>query len=243
VAAAAGEPPARGNHPGMNASDLILVAILKDKRDLEIARVLGWYRVPLKTAPKTVAVDYLAFYQTAKFGDEKWSINYVAPVRGHELTTRAQLMRTQPDHPRANEPYYKIQIGTLERLARPIPSRAWRRVTFVYTTGEKLLAATELNDLIVQSPERERLWQALRDRGLAAERQYERQPGGEIDLALLCALGQLGINVSEAPKPVKENGQWAYLAISPAAIAADLPDVVARIEAAVARLGGPRDTP
>ena len=31
----------------MNASDLVLVAILKDKRDLEIARVLGWYRVPV----------------------------------------------------------------------------------------------------------------------------------------------------------------------------------------------------
>src|SRR5687767_5476131 len=75
----------------MNPSDLVLVAILKDKRDLEIARVLGWYRIPLKNAPKTVAVDYLAFYQTAKFGDEKWSINYMAPVRGHELTTRAQL--------------------------------------------------------------------------------------------------------------------------------------------------------
>jgi hypothetical protein len=222
----------------MNASDLVLVAILKDKRDLEIARVLGWYRVPFKSAPKTVAVDYLAFYQTAKFGDEKWSINYVAPVRGHELTTRAQLMRTQPDHPRANDAYYKLQIGTLERLPRAIPSRAWRRVTFLYTTGEKLLAATELNDLIVQSPERERLWQALRDRGLAAERQYERQPSGEIDLALLCALGQLGITLGDPPEQVKETGQWSYLAIPLEAIGEDLPGVVTRIEGEVRRLGG-----
>lgn len=227
----------------MNPSDLVLVAILKDKRDLEIARVLGWYRIPLKTAPKTVAVDYLAFYQTAKFGDEKWSINYLAPVRGHELTTRAQLMRTQPDHPRAQEAYYKIQIGTLERLPRAIPSRAWRRLTFLYTTGARLLEATELNDLIVQSPERERLWQALRDRGLAAERQYERQPGGEIDLALLCALGQLGINIGEPPQAAKESRQWAYLAIPPAAISEDLPGVVAQIEAEVQRMGGPRGQP
>ncbi len=226
----------------MNASDLALVAILKDKRDLEIARVLGWYRIPFKTAPKTVSVDYLAFYQTAKFGDDKWSINYVAPVRGHELTTRAQLMRTQPDHPRAEEPYYKIQLGTLERLPRPIPSRAWRRITFLYTTGEKLLEATELNDLIVQSPERQRLWQALRDRGLAAEKQYERQPAGEIDLALLCALGQLGINIGEAPAQLKEGQPWSYLAISPAAVSDDLPGVVAQIEAAVQRLGGQKPT-
>lgn len=224
----------------MNASDLVLVAILKDKRDLEIARVLGWYRMPLKTAPKTVAVDYLAFYQTAKFGEEKWSITYVAPVRGHELTTRAQLMRTQPDHPRASEPYYKLQIGPLERLARPVPSRAWRRITFLYTTGEKLLEATELNDLIVQSPERERLWQALRERGLDAEKQYERQPGGEIDLAILCALGQLGIAIGERPRPVKDGEQWKYVGIPAADIGPDLSSVVERIETEVKRLGGVR---
>jgi hypothetical protein len=222
----------------MNASDLVLVAVLKDKRDLEIARVLGWYRIPFKSAPKTVAVDYLAFYQTAKFGDEKWSINYVAPVRGHELTTRAQLMRTQPDHPRADETYFKIQIGTLEHLPRAIPSRAWRRITFLYTTGEKLLEATELNDLIVQSPERERLWQALRDRGLAAERQYERQPGGDIDLALLCALGQLGINIGTPSKHVKERPDWAYLSFSAAEVDANLPGVVEQVDHAVKRLGG-----
>ena len=222
----------------MNPSGLVLVAILKDKRDLEIARVLGWYRIPLKSAPKTVAVDYLAFYHTAKFGDEKWSINYIAPVRGHELTTRAQLMRTQPDHPRAEEPYYKLQIGTLERLPRPIPSRAWRRITFLYTTGDKLLEANELNDLIVQSPERERLWQALRERGIAAEKQYERQPAGEIDLALLCALGQLGIAIGETPQPAKDAAPWAYLSVPSASISEDLPGVVARIEAAVDRLGG-----
>src|SRR3989304_1875278 len=131
----------------MNPTDLVLVALLKDKRDLEIARVLGWYRIPLKTAPKTVAVDWLAFYQTAKFGEEKGAINFVAPVLGHELTTRAELLRTQPDHPRADEQYYKIQIGPRERVRRPIPSRKWRRLTFLYTTGERMLAAEGFTDL------------------------------------------------------------------------------------------------
>jgi len=27
-------------------ADIILVAVMKDPRDLEIARVLGWYRIP-----------------------------------------------------------------------------------------------------------------------------------------------------------------------------------------------------
>ena len=219
----------------MNPTDLVLVAVLKDKRDLEIARVLGWYRVPVKHAPKTIAVDWLAFYQTAKFGEEKWAINYIAPVRGHELTTRAQLLRTQPDHPRANESYYKIQIGPLERLPHPIPSRSWRRLTFLYTTGERLLAAEEINDLIIQSAERERLWKALRERGLVAEREYEAGRGDEVDLALLCALGKLGISLGEPPKKLKERRDWEYLAFAEEAA---LPEMVETIEQTVRRLGG-----
>jgi hypothetical protein len=222
----------------LNPTDLVLVALLKDRRDLEIARVLGWYRIPLKHAPKTVAVDYLAFYQTARFGDEKWSIHYGAPVRGHELTTRAELLRTQPDHPRAKEPYYKIQLGPLERLERPVPSRAWRRLTFLYTTGDKLLEAAELNDLIVQSPERERLWKALYERGLQAEKSYAPAPGGEIDLSILCALGQLGITLGEPTHQVKEPPGWQYLAFPERAVEAELPGVVAAIEQAVEKLGG-----
>ncbi len=221
----------------MQPTDLVLVAVLNSKRDFEIARILGWYRIPVKTAPKTVSVDWLAFYQTAKFGAEKWAINYVAPVRGHELTTRAELLRTQPDHPRAGEQYYKVQLGPLERLPRPIPSRKWRRVTFLYTVGERLLAAAELNDLIVQSAEREMLWQVLRERGLAAERAYEPAPGGPLDLALLCALGQLGISVGER-HALKEARGWQYLAFSEESVKNDMSSVVEAIEAQVKALGG-----
>lgn len=200
--------------------------------------MLGWYRIPFKTAPKTVAVDWLALYQTAKFGDEKWAINYVAPVRGHELATRAELLRTQPDHPRAHEQYFKIQIGPLEQLPRPIPSRKWRRITFLYTTGEKLLAATELNDLIVQSAEREMLWQALKERGLRAEKQYATQTsGGALDLALLCALGNLGITVGQEKK-LQERGDWHYLSFPEVAVTEDLSGVVKTIASQVKNLGG-----
>ena len=48
--------------------DLILVAFVKTPRDLEIARVLGWYRIPLARAPGTMRVDWLAFFQGAPFG-------------------------------------------------------------------------------------------------------------------------------------------------------------------------------
>jgi hypothetical protein len=227
----------------MNPTDLVLVAIMPSPRDLEIARVLGWYRIPYKTAPKTVDVEALAFYQTADFGEEKWAINYTAPVVGHELLTRAELLRTEKDHPRADEQYFKIQIGPLERLPRPIPSLKWRRITFFYTTGERLMAAAEINDLIVDSDERQLLWTALKDRGLSAERQYENAPGGTIDFAILCELGKLAVMLGEKKemretRELREEGEWKYLAIPESEVSSDLNGVVQKIQNEVRKLGG-----
>ena len=181
---------------------LILVAILPNPRDLEIARLLGWYRIPLRYAPKVVEVDYLAFYQTAAFGEsERWQIHYVAPVRGHELATRAELLRDEIDHPRAREEYYKIQIGPLERLPSPIAAGNWRRITFLYTTGENLCKAKTINDLVVRSDERELLWRSLRERAMrSGNYQAGELPEQTFDLdpQLLLMLGELD-KIKEEP--------------------------------------------
>ncbi len=155
----------------LTPTSLVLVAVMTDTRDLEIARLFGWYRIPLRTAPKVIAVDYLAFYQTKAFKERKWSIQYIAPVRGHELTTRGELLRDDIDHPRANEEYYKVQVGQLEELPRSILAKKWRRITFLYTTGEYLLNAETVNDLVVHSEERQILWKALRER-LVTDQKY-----------------------------------------------------------------------
>lgn len=172
---------------------LILVVVMNDPRDLEIARLLGWYRIPLRSAPKVVAVDYLAFYQTAAFGEAKWSIQYVAPVRGHELTTRIELLRDEPDHPNARQEYYKIQLGPLQQLPRPVRSADWKRITFLYTTGESLHNAETVNDLVLQSEERRSLWQSLRERAAQAEEYSAGElPEPDLDPTLLAIL--LGMN-------------------------------------------------
>jgi hypothetical protein len=163
----------------IHPTSLVLVAVVNNPRDLEIARLLGWYRIPLRTAPKVIGVDYLAFYQTGAFGDEKWRIQYIAEVRGHELTTRAQLIKTELNHSRAKEEYYKVQLGLLERLPEPILADTWRRLTFLYTTGEYLLQAKTVNELVVHSDERQLLWQALRER---ATQNYATPELPEIDL-------------------------------------------------------------
>jgi hypothetical protein len=136
-------------------TDLVLVAVVKTPRDLEIARVLGWYRIPLASAPGTMRVDWLALFQGAAFRDERWSVRYVGQVRGYELTTRGQLLREEADHPRAAEPYYRLQLGPLQALPSPIPARRWRRFTFLYTTGERLRLARDVKELALASGARE----------------------------------------------------------------------------------------
>ena len=180
----------------LSNTSLVLVCFLPTPRDLEIARVLGWYRIPMRSAPKVVAVDYLAFYQPGSFGMLGGQIQYVSEVRGHELTTRAELLRDEPEHPHAHEEYFKIQLGALDRLKNPITADKWKRITFFYTTGEYLLRAQSLNDLVVSSDERQLLWQSLRER--AEHEQLYKTELPAIDLPPEVLLALLGIKQVQA---------------------------------------------
>jgi hypothetical protein len=192
----------------LSPASLILVCLLPSPRDLEIARLLGWYRIPFRSAPKVVAVDYLAFYQPGSFGEGAGLIEWMAPVRGHELTTRLELLRDEPDHPNAREEYFKIQLGPLERLTRPVGVEKWKRLTFLYTTGEYLLKAHTLNDLVVQSDERQLLWQSLRER--AEYRQLYKAGLPEVDIPPEVLIALLGIQEVQSPYDSKEqeNGNF-----------------------------------
>jgi len=172
--------------------------VIPTLRDLEIARLLGWYRIPLRTAPKVVTVDYLAFYQPSTFGDRGKRIEFIAEVRGHELTTRAELLKDELDHPRAREEYYKIQIGPLEKLNEPISADKWKRLTFLYSTGEYLLNAKLLNELVIKSEEREILWRNLRER--AKNKQIYKADLPETDLPPEILMVLLGINEAKNNK-------------------------------------------
>jgi hypothetical protein len=186
----------------LTPASLILVCLLPSPRDLEIARLLGWYRIPFRTAPKVVAVDYLAFYQPGSFGDQSEQIEWTAQVRGHELTTRAELLHDEVDHPRAREEYFKIQLGPLEKLSQPIIADKWKRLTFLYTTGEYLLKARTLNDLVVQSDERQVLWRSLRERAEISQQYKTDIPETDLPPDVLIAL--LGINELQTPYIMKE---------------------------------------
>lgn len=184
--------------------DRVLVAYMPHPDDFALAEREGWYRIPQKHAPKGLHAEYIAFYFGQRFGDMKWAIHYFAPRAGHELTTRAILFPDQPDHPRANDYYYKVQLGPLQKLERPIISLRWRRVTFVHTTWDRFQDATELNDLFVEGGEYvDRLYATLKERGLRPERNYQIKEAGasyKVPLAVLCNEGHVQVSENEIPE-------------------------------------------
>lgn len=239
----------------MNAPDNspVLVVVVNDPADLVRAREVGWYRIPLARAPRRVAAEHLAFYQTAAFPvAERWSVRWLAPVQGYRLSTRRELLPDEPDHPRAGERYYRVELGPLALLPRPIPSRRLRRITFIPTTLARLYAAEEINDLWLKGRGQEGLWAALKQADLEAERQYplrEDLPEYVADFALFCRNGRIAVIVTDeardehevrempAPDYLLAAGGWtpvwvtqAELVAEPAAWAARLASLVARFD-------------
>ena len=77
-------------------------------------------------------------------------------------------------------------------------AKKWRRITFLYTTGEYLLNAETVDDLVVHSEERQILWKALRER-IVQEQSYGATEieNSDLDneiLSLLLGVKELGEN-------------------------------------------------
>jgi len=125
----------------------VLVVIVNRLCDMAAAHDAGWYRIPLARAPRALHAEYLAFYQTAVFGPERWAVRYLAAVRAVGIATRAALLPTEAGHPRANERYYRFALGPVRALPVPLPSRRLRRIAFIPTTMGQLLRACDLNEL------------------------------------------------------------------------------------------------
>ena len=223
----------------MHPDDRVLVAVMNRPDDFEIARDQGWYRLPESKAGRGAFFEYVAFYFTAGFGQEKWAIHHYARNLGHELLTRRDLLPHEPDHPRAAEPYFKLQLGPLQSRVPPIPSLRWRRITFIYTTWDRFQAAEEINDLYAEGGEFvDRLYHALRESGLSPERCYPvRESGIEYvaELAVLCRNGVVAMEVASAEFQTSVPGALRF---SPGMVTGDPDDYLSSVRAEVARRGG-----
>ena len=155
----------------MYPEDRVLVAVMPNPRDLEIAQAQHWYRVPVDHAPTGIHAEVVAFYFTKKFDpDLRWAVHFYARRTGHELVRRVDLFPDEPDHPRAGQTYFKLQLGPLKRKEPPIYSQRWRRITFIQTTWDRFVAAREINDLFSSDDVFvDRVYHALRMRGLTVD--------------------------------------------------------------------------
>lgn len=226
----------------VDADDVVLIALVNRPRDLEIVRTEHWYRVPAKHAPDHLAAaQYLAFYLTRAFGEEKWSIREYARVRGHELVRRRDLFPDESDHPRSEGVYYKLELGPLIPLARPIVSRTSRRLLFVWTTGDRFSRAVEINDLIGKSEEDDALWDALKGAGLWGERQVtvrDARARYRVDYWLPCARGNVAIVLGERARQLPKGRTWRALQFSPEQVTLSPASCIGQIRRMVRELGG-----
>ena len=65
-----------------------LVALMNNKPDFLIAQNEHWYRIPTDKAPKNLRegiVQYIAFYQTKVFNNDKHIIRYYGKVKKVEI--------------------------------------------------------------------------------------------------------------------------------------------------------------
>ncbi len=62
---------------------------------------------------------------------------------------------------RADEQYYRVGLGPLHPLAHPIPSRSWKRITFIVTHWAQIVRAWDVSDLLEENALERGLWSAL----------------------------------------------------------------------------------
>ncbi|MFN8484583.1 MAG: hypothetical protein U0768_16215 [Anaerolineae bacterium] len=129
----------------------VLVAVVTRPADLARAAD-GWYRLPVAHAPPRLGCEALAFYQTGAFGPDGHAVRLWAAVERVSLARRRELLPDEAQHPRADALYYRFALGPLVALARPIPARRLRRVTFIPTTWARLAAAQDVADLWLRPP-------------------------------------------------------------------------------------------
>ncbi|MBI4673713.1 MAG: hypothetical protein HY741_18850 [Chloroflexi bacterium] len=219
----------------MNPDDVVLVALVNTPRDLEIAEREHWYRIPAKHAPRFFSgAQVLAFYLPGAFRERKWSIDTYALVRGHELARRSDLLPNEATHPRAQELYYKLQLGESVRREPPIVSKRGRRVLFLWTNWAKFSTAREWNDLYLRTPAHEKLWDALHAENLDVEREMIVREGHaryRVDFLVYLPQGRVAISLGD--KAARENLGARHIALT--VTPNEIENHLARIQRAIQR--------
>lgn len=238
----------------------VLIVLTKEPHDFYLAQTQRWYRIPVSTRlPVNLRqgqVRYLAFYFPKAFGEQRYTVAYYAPVTGVAVVSRRALFPAETANGRSEQPYYKISLGPVQELARPIVSYRGRRLLFVPTTWAKLTGAEEINDLFHESPLEDVLWRELKRQNLPAERQYLLRTNGRnwlCDFAFFCANGTVDVECDgdtyhmhpEAVRydkarnnEIAAGADWDVLRFTTRNLTQELPHTMRLVKQKIDRLGG-----
>lgn len=233
-----------------------LVAVLNNRPDFERAKVEHWYRIPVQSAPDRLRdIRWIAFYLTQAFGREKWSVRYWAKVRKITQARRADLLTSEKTHPRSQNMYFRLALGTLQVRPEPILSRRRRRIVFIPSNWKKFTTALEINDLVHGSPLEDRLWAAFKQEEIEAERQWwegDKETRYCLDFALFCPQRNVDVECDgdswhinpksaahdNARNNFLEQRGWHVLRFNTAQLTDDLAGCVRNVTTLVNRCGG-----
>ena len=245
---------AKGKDKKGKKGKIVLVGVLKDRRDFAILLSENWYRIPMARAPKR-RFDYLAFYQPALFGRQGKRIQYYVRVLNRQIVKRSDLLADEPGHPKACDDYLRVRVGRIKKLACPIINIMPRRVSFGFTTLNHLLKSKNILQLYGIAPTEQILENGLRQAGIKSIAQYYVLGDKKrycLDFAVFCRQGSIavecdnkkahsGLTQREKDK-IKNNflkrRGWIVIRLSEEKIVSDLRGCVARIRKAVQKLGG-----
>lgn len=198
-----------------------IVCWLKQKSDLSLLLLEGWYRIPVSTKLENLFnVKYLGFYQPHIFGKYGGLISHYAQIDRIEVKKRIELFPKNTRHPKANDDYYKIYVKDINVLKNPLRCTRKRKNYFINTTLEKLLNAEEFNDIFNESPLEDIVWNGMKEHNISAERQYFVSGGKNmycLDFAAFCKKGSLNIECDGdayhigKEKAIKDNRRDNYL--------------------------------
>jgi len=234
---------------------VVLVAVLKRARDLEILLQERWYHVPVKSCPK-MKFKYIAFYQPALFGESGKCIKYYSRVLNSSVTIRKDLFPQEPEHPNANDYYLRINLGEINELADPIKNIIPRRVCFGFTTLRRLLESKDILQLYSVAPTEQIIEKALKHIGIKTKAQHyvikNPKKRYRLDLAILCEKGNIAIECdnkkAHSSKIQKEKDKakniflrrkgWYVVRFTERKITFDLDGCIKKVQSTVKMLGG-----
>jgi hypothetical protein len=207
-----------------------LVAVVTNDADLARFATERWYRIPARAIGRTLAADaltdlrHIALYQTCSVtAGLPGAVELHGAVSSITTEVRRALLPDEPDHPHAHEEYHVVRVGAVERLEHPLVSLHPRRITFLRTARERLLAARDVNDLYIGTVVEEELWCTLRE--LGAQRRCFMNVSDqvmEVDFAIVNGARAVGVICGGEDAYEPAAGAWSVVRFSHAELERDL---------------------